>query len=231
MRNAAWRAIAVAICLGWPARNAPAVGLAPRGTAAVQLATFAADITPALGEIIDTGMEENGSRARIIDHPILAKGIVLKDADGAYVLCAFDWANICNESHDLAREKMAAAAGTTASRVAAQTLHLGTAPAMDATSQRILDKVPGAPPTSGTSAYFEKSMAAVAASIRDAMQRLQPITHVGTGFAPADRLASSRRIRLPDGTIGTRLTSCKDPVGQMWPEGKIDGFVRTVSFF
>src|SRR5262245_53424113 len=220
MRNAAWRAIAVAICLGWPARNAPAVGLAPRGTAAVQLATFAADITPALGEIIDTGMEEDGSRARIIDHPILAKGVVLKDANGAYVLCSFDWANICNESHDLAREKLAVAAGTTASRVAVQTLHLGTAPAMDATSQRLLDQVPGAPPTSGSAAYFDKSLAAITAAIQDGMKRLHPVTHVGTGFAPADRLASSRRIRLPDGTIGTRLTSCRDPNVQMLPEGK-----------
>src|SRR5262249_33346194 len=141
MRCAVWRGIAVAICLGLPAKDAKADELLSREPTAVQLATFAADITPALGEIIDTGMEEDGSRARIIDHPILAKGVVLKDGGGAYVLCAFDWANICNESHDLAREKLAAAAGTTAPRVAVQTLHLGTAPAMDATSQRILDQV------------------------------------------------------------------------------------------
>src|SRR5689334_5657796 len=121
MRSAVWGAIAVAVCLGVPVRHTASEEPSPREPAAVQLATFVADITPALGEIIDTGMEENGSRARIIDHPIFAKGIVLKDAGGTYVLCAFDWANVCNESHSLAREKLAAAAGTTASRVAAQT--------------------------------------------------------------------------------------------------------------
>jgi hypothetical protein len=44
-------------------------------------------------------------------------------------------------------------------------------------------------------------------------------------------VASSRRIRLPDGTIGTRLSTARDPVARMWPEGKIDGFLRTVAFY
>jgi len=197
--------------------------------ATVQMATFVADITPRVGEIVYWGSRSE-AEARLIEHPILAKGIVLEDAGSVYVLCAFDWGGICNDAHDVAREKLAAAAGTSPARVVAHSIHQHTSPSPDTNAQRILDRAPGGLQTTDV-AHFEKSTDAVAAAIRDAMKRLQPVTHVGTGIAPADRLASSRRIRLPDGTIGTRLSSGKDPVERMWPEGKIDAFLRTVSFF
>jgi hypothetical protein len=198
------------------------------------MATFAADITPPMGEIIVCGLgndaQQSDVRTSKIEHPILAKGIVFKDAGGVYVLCAFDWGGICNDAHDIVREKLAAAAGTMPARVAVQSIHQHTSPSADINAQKILDRVPGGVITIGVK-HFEKSTDAVAAAVRDAMKRLEPVTHVGTGSAPADRVASSRRIRLPDGTIGTRYSSAKDVTARMWPEGKIDGFVRTVSFY
>src|SRR5437879_974024 len=126
MRCAAWLGIAVAICMWLSTRDALADGPSPRDTAAVQLATFVADITPVLGEVICCGIGadslQRDARALIIDTPIFAKGIVLKDAGGVYVLCAFDWGGICNDAHDAARKKLAAAAGTTPARVAVQSL-------------------------------------------------------------------------------------------------------------
>jgi hypothetical protein len=242
MRAVVWRGMAVALCLGLSTSDATADQPPPREPAAVQLATFVADITPPLGEIVCCGIGADSLQrdavARFIEDPVLAKGIVLKDAGGVYVLCAFDWCGICNDAHDAVRKRLAAAAGTTPARVAVHALHQHTSPGADTGAQRILDGAPGGVKTIGV-AHFEKATNDVAAAVRDAMRRLRPVTHVGTGAAPADRLASSRRIRLPDGTIGTRLSMgatnlnnrTKDPLAQLWPEGKIDGFLRTITFY
>src|SRR5690349_6399484 len=117
MRNAVWCGIALAICLGPSTRGASADEPFSRELATGELATFVADITPPLGEVLDCGLSSE-SGARIIEHPLLAKGIVLKDAGGVYVLCAFDWEAINNDSNDFARQKLAAAAGTIPARVA-----------------------------------------------------------------------------------------------------------------
>src|SRR5262245_14594250 len=146
MRRAIWRGIALAVCVGLSTTDANADGPLPPEPVAVQLATFVADITPPLGEVLCCGLGndplERDVRARLIEHPILAKGIVLKDAGGTYVLCAFDWGGICNDAHDGARQKLAAAAGTTPARVAAQSLHQHTSPGADTAAQRILDRAP-----------------------------------------------------------------------------------------
>src|SRR5262245_39615749 len=138
---------ALAILAGAGPNRGQAGDPAPREPAAVQLATFVADLTPAKGEIVYAGLgndpQQRDVRAARIEHPILAKGIVLKDAGGVYVLCAFDWTGICNMAHDKTRQKLAAAAGTNPWRVAAQSLHQHTAPAPDTTTQWILDQVPG----------------------------------------------------------------------------------------
>jgi hypothetical protein len=44
-------------------------------------------------------------------------------------------------------------------------------------------------------------------------------------------LASSRRIRQPDGSILTRLSSSTNPEEQRAPEGYIDGYLRSITFF
>jgi hypothetical protein len=206
----------------------------------MKIAPFQADVTPPLGEIVDCGLEED-PRARNFDHPILAKGVVLADETGTYVLSAFDWGGMNHESHDAMRDAIAAAAGTDRSRVAAQSLHLHTAPHPDTTSQAFLDGVPGGLITIGRE-YFDRSIDAVREAVRTAMGQLRPVTHVSVGAAPADRLASTRRVRLPDRTIGARFSNHAwrldvhhgvpgiDPVRKMWPEGKIDGFVRTIAF-
>ena len=68
----------------------------------------------------------------------------------------------------------------------------------------------------------------VAAAVHGAQWR--SVTHVGTSWAAVDRVASSRRIRQPDGTILSRYSRANDPAHRMAPEGYIDGFLRTISF-
>src|SRR5262249_29823742 len=146
--------------------------VAKEGTppAGLRLGTFVADITPPLGEVLCFGLV---SPARAIEHPLLAKGIVLRDSGGTYVLCAVDWVELHSESHDLVRQKLAAAVGTTASRVAVQTLHQHSAPGIDTTAQRILDTIPGAPGLF-SAGYFDSSVDKMADAARQALAKLQP---------------------------------------------------------
>jgi hypothetical protein len=194
--------------------------------AGVQIATFVADITPPLGE----PLEFLAPPTKLIEHPLLAKGIVLRDAAGTYVLCALDWCEIHSATYDLFREKISEAVGIPPSQVAVQTVHQHTAPAYDTDAQMMLNKLQGDPPQKGLE-FVEVAAERTAVAVQKATPECKNVTHVGTGWASVDQVASSRRIRQPDGTILMRLSSSKDPEGQKAPEGYIDGYLRTITFF
>jgi hypothetical protein len=61
-----------------------------------------------------------------LEDPLWAKGIVLDDGRGRYVICAMDWCIVRNSTHLAIRRKIAAA--TDVSRVAVQCIHQHTAP-------------------------------------------------------------------------------------------------------
>jgi hypothetical protein len=46
-----------------------------------------------------------------------------------------------------------------------------------------------------------------------------------------EKFAANRRIHMPDGSIGVRYSACTDPVLIAAPEGLIDPWLRTVTFF
>jgi len=71
----------------------------------------------------------------------------------------------------------------------------------------------------------------VASAAREAITKLQPLTHVACGRAQVEKFASNRRVPLPDGKIGIRLSHCNDPVLIAAPEGLIDPWMRTVTLF
>jgi len=91
-------AIAVSCFAGRPAGGADATVL--------RVATFQCDVTPPLGEAIYSSYLPLAT----VEHPLLAKGIVLDDGRRRYVLCAVDWCELCNSTHTLFRRKMAEAA-------------------------------------------------------------------------------------------------------------------------
>ena len=161
-----------------------------------------------------------------VEHPLLAKGVMLEDKAGTYVLCAIDWGGLCNRAWDLVRNRIARTAGTVAERVAVQAVHQHTAPAVDLDAQTVLDRVEGAP-IHADPAFLEQVIDRISEAVRDAIWRRA--SHVGTGWAPVDRVASNRRLIQPDGTILARLSSTTDPIQRAAPEGLVDGFVRTVS--
>ena len=89
----------------------------------LRVATFRCDITPPLGQPL-----VSCDRLGMVEQPLLAKGIVLQAGGDRYVICALDWCELNNGSHDAFRSKLAAAAGTIAAHVAVQTVHQHTVP-------------------------------------------------------------------------------------------------------
>ena len=211
-------AAVVSLVLPITTRAEPAAGLG--------VATFRADVTPPLGQPIYSGYKPLAT----IEHPLLAKGVVLADGEDRFVLCAVDWCELCNSTHSMFRRKIAEAAGTDVSRVAVQTVHQHTAPMGDGDAFRLLDEL-DAPPPHLPPEFFAQAAERVAAAVARSLDRLESFDAVGTGRAKVERVAASRRVIGPDGEIIIRWSSCRDPALRAMPEGKIDPLLKTVSFF
>lgn len=190
-----------------------------------RIATFACDVTPPLGTPIYSSLKPLAD----IEHPLLAKGVIIEDASGRSVLCAVDYCEFCNGVYDLYRRRVAEAAGTTLDRVAVQTVHQHTAPLVDSDAIRLLEHL-DQPPVHPSIASFEDPAAVIAAAVQDALGRLQSFDRVGTSQARVERVASNRRVSIGDGKVGFRASSCKDPDFIAKPEGLIDPFLKTVTF-
>jgi len=195
------------------------------GTASLRVATFRSDVTPPLGQAIYSSYKPLAT----VEHPLWAKGIVLDDGQRRYVLCSVDWCELCNSTHTLFRRKMADAAGTDIARVAVQTIHQHTAPMGDADAFRLLTKIDNPPPHLDLE-FFDKVTDRLAAAVKESLGRLEPCDSIGTGQAKVDRVASSRRVRAPDGKIIIRWSSCTDPKLRAMPEGYIDPYLKTITF-
>ena len=128
------RQIVLMFALGTTAPLALAAAAESRTADRFHLATFSLDVTPPIGEPVGLGFVPF---AQTVEHPLLAKGVILEDSGGRYVLTALDWMEVHNDSYDTLRERIAAAADTAVSRVALQCLHQHTAPAIDAHAQRL----------------------------------------------------------------------------------------------
>jgi len=218
-----WRWMLVAVCVGGlMAGGNPAVA-----AAGLRVAAFSADITPDVGEPLAGGFTKP---VTTIEHPLLAKGIVLAEGQQRYVLCSLDLALVCNGTYAKLQQRLAQAAGTTADRVAVHEVQQHTAPGLDLDVQRLLDAQPN-PPLTITRRYVDRVLTRTATSVAEALGRLQPVSHLGLGCAKVDRVASSRRIRMPDGQIVARMSSTRDPKLHALPEGLIDPTLRTVAFY
>ena len=194
-------------------------------TSELSLIPFQAEITPPIGQPIGMGFVDY---ARSVEHPLLAKGVVLRDKGGTYVLCTLDLMEIHNETYDVLRQMIAKAAGTSERRVALHVLHQHTAPALDETAQKLqLEK--DDPRLIASMKYTRTIGNRIAEAIGASRGKWQSVVALGTSQAKVDRVASNRRIRQSDGTIVSRSSSTKDPKLHAAPEGLIDPFLKTVS--
>ena len=191
--------------------------------AALRVGVFQCDITPPLGQPMISG-----DLLQRVEHPLLAKGVVLEHGAQRFVLCSLDWCEVCNSTHTLFREKLAKAAGTSIAQVAVQTIHQHTAPLVDGDAAALLLQVEN-PPAQVDPKWIEAAADRLAAALKQALVKAEPFDQVGTGQAKVDRVAASRRVRAADGKILIRWSSCKDPALRAMPEGYFDPMLKTIT--
>ena len=191
------------------------------------LTTFRSDATPPLGHPLCGGWIEP---VRGIDDRLRSLGIVLLGADAPVVLCAVDWCGLRNEANRAWRQALAQAANTTPERVAIHCVHPHNAPFADVEAERLLQTVHG-PPSLDLS-FFDRVVQQSADALREALKKTMPFSHIRTGQARVEQVASNRRIIGADGKIRfTRYSATKDAKIRAEPEGLIDPWLRTLSFW
>ncbi len=194
----------------------------------LQLATFQADVTPPIGSVLCHG---SIAPVKEIVDPLSARGIILLGAGDPIVLCSVDWVAISNEAHDVFRQQLAEAVGTSPDRVAVHTVHQHDTPGIDFSTEAILAQ-------HGLSgAMFDPEVARqaivrTAAAAKRCVGTAVAVTHVGYGRGLVEKVASNRRILNDDGKcVMTRMSSCRNEAALAAPEGLIDPDVRLVSLW
>lgn len=197
-------------------------------TGGYRLGTFQSDVTPPLGSPLCGGLVPDV--AEVAD-PLQALGIVLLGAGDPVVLCAVDWCEIRNQDHLYWREALARAAGTSADRVAVQSLHQHDAPIADTAAQGLLQGGQQALRVHDE-AWFRRAVAVTAEAVGNALDKTHPLTHLAVGQAKVDRVASTRRVMGPDGRVlHVRTSATRDAAVRAAPEGLIDPWLKSMAFF
>jgi hypothetical protein len=195
---------------------------------ALHLATFACDVTPPPGHPLCGGWIEP---VRAVDDPLRALGVILLGMGRPVVLCAVDWCGIRNEAHWLWRQKLAQATHTVPENVALHCLHAHDAPFADLGAERLSEAVPGAPRCLNLR-FFEQAVARTARAAQAALAATRRFTHLGIGQARVEQVASNRRVIGRDGKLKYwRGSSTRDSAARAEPEGLIDPWLKTVSFW
>jgi hypothetical protein len=219
--------------LGSLAAVAGGLALGTRGLSAedagMKLATFEADVTIPLGHPCMGGGISPATR--VVD-PLLARGVVLvPENQKPVVIVSVDWCEIRNDAHDRWRSALAEAAGTEPSRVLVASVHQHDAPVVDLTAERLLREAKAAGSVCDPE-FHEEAVQRVARSLREGLRSARRITHVGTGKGKVEKVASNRRYLTPDGKPAFGRTSAThDAYARDQPEGTIDPWLRTLSFW
>ena len=196
--------------------------------AELRVATFRCDVTPPLGFL---AYPPTFKPLEKIEHPLLAKGIVLDDRARRYVLCAIDWCALCNSTYDLFRRKVAESARADPARVAVHTVHQHTAPLADNDAYRLLLQTSDPPPCPDLR-FFEAMADRLGAAVKESLGRLQPFDRIGAGEGKVERVASTWRLIDKDGKVRRprwSLVTGKDLPLRNEPEGLIDPMLKTIT--
>lgn len=193
-----------------------------------QIATFSADVTPPLGHACMGG---GIAPVKKIEDPLFAHGWVLLGAGKPLVFVAVDWCEIRNDAYQRWRQVLADAAGTALERVLVACLHQHDAPVADLEAQRFLDRHKARGSICDL-AFHERAVQGVARALRAGLKKPRRVTHVGTGQARVEKVASNRRYLRDDGKPAFGRTSAtRDPKVRGKPEGTIDPWLKTLSFW
>ena len=195
---------------------------------AITLATFHAEVTIPLGHPCMGG---GIAPAKEIVDPLFAHGFVLRGAGKPVVFLALDWCEIRNGAYDLLRAKVAEAVGTEPVRVMLCALHQHDAPIFDVEAQELLEKHKAKGAVCDL-AFFEKAVTRVAGAAKACLKNSRPVTHVGTGEARVEKVASNRRYRDGKGSVRyDRMSATRDAKIRDAEEGTVDPMLKTLSFW
>ena len=194
-----------------------------------RVATFSADVTIPLGHRC---MGVLPTKATQIDDPLEAHGFVLLGPEHPVVLVALDWCELRNGAYDQWRETLAKAAGTTRARVLVCCLHQHDAPVVDTDAQALLDQV-GLEKELCDPAFQNACLQQIAAELRRSLADARRVTHLGFGQAKVEQVASNRRMVSESGRVSFDRGSSSGgvPRHRDAPEGTIDPFLKTISFW
>jgi len=208
--------LSISVMMLWGCQNTPTL----------RIATFQVDATPEIGTPVAY------AAVRSITDSLSARGIViLSDQEEPIVLCAVDWIGISNKGLDAWKEQLAEAAGTSADRVSVHTLHQHDGARCDFSIEAIMEEY-GVGGTRFDNDFASRTIAAAARALKDAVQNPVEVTDVGFGEAKVEKVASNRRILGEDGKVKiVRFSKSTDPEAQAAPEGVIDPWLKTVSFW
>jgi hypothetical protein len=197
---------------------------------AFRVATFSADVTVPVGH----GMMGGAWLSKSVADPLWAHGIAIlptAPGDAPVVYVAVDWCEIRNAALDRWKEALAATAGTRPERVMVSAIHQHDAPVADLDAERIL-RAHGAKGTVCDPDFHAQAVNRVAAALREALPGAKPLTHVGTGQAKVEKVASNRRYTTPDGTPHfDRMSRTTSAVARAADDGVIDPWLKTLSFW
>lgn len=191
----------------------------------IRVATFDVDASPPVGSPLAYD-PTIGTQT-----PLSCRGIVIAGAGQPIVLCAVDWIGIGTGGQIVFKEKLAAAASTTADRVVVHTLHQHDAPRCDFAVDELLQQH-GLMKAGFDPAFARDVVERAADAIRKVIDDAQPVTHLGLGTGTVENVASNRRILGDDGKVKvTRWTATRDPEVRALPVGTIDPKLKMVSFW
>jgi hypothetical protein len=194
---------------------------------ALRLATFSADVTVPIGH----GMMGGSWRSRSVADPLEANGFVVLGGDAPVVFVSVDWCEIRNDAYARWQVALAEVAETRPERVMISTVHQHDAPVADLEAERLLR----ARKLSGTVCdldFHERAVQGVAKALRESLKSARAFTHVGSGQARVEKLASNRRYTMPDGSVRfDRGSATRNAFAIAADEGAIDPWLRTLSFW
>ncbi len=199
------------------------------GLQKLRLATFCFDVTPPQGHSLCGGWIKP---VIAVDDPLEAIGFILSGAGKPIVVCAVDWTGLLNDAHVQWRIAFAEAAGTTPDRVAVQCVHQHNAPFACLDAEKII-LAEGDLPHIVELDYYQKCLERGKAAVAKAMDKARPVTHIASGQAKVEKVASNRRVsRNADGSVkAMRGSSCRNEQLRALPEGLIDPWLKTIAFY
>jgi hypothetical protein len=169
--------------------------------------------------------------AQKIEDPLFAHGLVLLGSGKPIVVAVVDWCEIRNDAYDRWRDVLARAAQTTRERVIVSSVHQHDAPIADLEAQRILSRHQAKGSICDLD-FHEQAVQRVGRALQDGLKTAKSITHYGIGQARVEQVASNRRFLTADGKVSFGRTSAtRDPRAREQPEGTIDPWLKTLSFW